>query len=316
MYINNLIDTHCDTAHELYKRGEALGKSTCHISIEKARKFKKYAQFFAIWSDKRRSDDEAFSDFIQIRDNFRREINEHSNDISFVTSFSEMERAFSQNKIAAFLAVEDARLLGGKLDRLNVLYNSGVKYLTLTWGGSTCIGGSHNVEGGLTEFGREVVCECFRIGIIPDISHANYTTSAEVIDIAYKFGKPVIASHSNSYSLYPHTRNLADEHAMAIVQLGGIIGVSLCPSHLTDTKKIACDVKNVVDHILNYVSIGAENNIGLGCDLDGTDLPYGFSSISDLTLIADELQKRNASDSLINKIFYENYYNFIKNNLK
>ena len=214
------------------------------------------------------------------------------------------------------LSVEDARLLDGKLDRLNIVHESGVKYLTLTWGGSTCIGGSHDVEGGLTPFGREVVEECFKIGIILDVSHANYKTTSEVIDIAYKLGKPIIASHSNSYSLYPHTRNLSDEHARAIVELGGIIGISLCPSHLTDTKKIACDAKNVVDHILNYVSIGAENNIGLGCDLDGTSLPYGFSNIGDLTLIADELKKRNAQDSLIEKIFYENYYNFIKNNLR
>ena len=312
----NLIDTHCDTAYELYCRGEAIGKNTCHISIDKARKFKKYAQFFAIWSDKRKSDDEAFSDFLKIRDNFKREIENHSNDISFVTSFLEMEDAFTQNKVAAFLAVEDARLLDGKLDRLNILHESGVKYLTLTWGGSTCIGGSHDVEGGLTPFGREVVEECFKIGIIPDVSHANYKTTSEVIDIAYKLGKPIIASHSNSYSLYPHTRNLSDEHARAIVELGGIIGISLCPSHLTDTKKIACDVKNVADHILNYVSIGAENNIGFGCDLDGTSLPYGFSGIGDLTLIADELKKRNVQDSLIEKIFYENYYNFIKNNLR
>ena len=311
-----LIDTHCDTAYELYKRGEGLDKNTCHISIEKSSKFKNYAQFFAIWSDKTKGDEEAFADFLTIRDNFKREIEKSNESISFVTSFDGLNKAWAENKVAAFLAVEDARILNGKLERLNILYESGVKYLTLMWGGSTCIGGSHNVEGGLTSFGRKVVEECFKIGIIPDVSHANYKTTSEVIDIAYKFGKPVMASHSNSYSLYPHTRNLSDEHAKAIVELGGIIGISLCPSHLTDTKRIACDVKNVADHILNYVSIGAENNIGLGCDLDGTSLPYGFSGIGDLTLIADELGKRNAPDSLIEKIFYENYYNFIKNNLR
>ena len=310
-----LIDTHCDTAYEIYKKGQPLDKNTCHISIEKAKKFKNYAQFFAIWADKRIGDDEAFSNFIEIRDNFKREIEAHSNDISFVTSFSEMDDAWKNNKIAAFLAVEDARILDGKLERLNILHESGVKYLTLMWGGNTCIGGSHNADGGLTDFGREVVEKCFEIGIIPDISHANYETASDVIDIAYKYKKPIIASHSNSYSLYPHTRNLHDEHTKAIVELGGIIGISLRPSHLTDTKNKICTASDVADHILNYISLGAENNIGLGCDLDGTDLPDGFFHIDDLTLIADELKKRDVKESLIEKVLYENYYNFIKNNL-
>ena len=311
---NYLIDTHCDTAYEIYKRNENLTQNTCHISLEKAKVFDKYAQFFAIWSDKKKSDEQAFEDFLKIRDDFKNQISNNSLGVRFVTSFDGMNSAWNENKAAAFLAVEDARILANNLDRLDILHQSGVKYLTLMWGGSTCIGGSHNVDGGLTPFGKAVVEKCFDIGIVPDISHANYDTASDVIELAYKHNKPIIASHSNSYSLYPHTRNLRDEHVHAIVELGGIIGVSLCPYHLTDTNKKVCDVSDVVDHIIKYISLGAENNIGLGCDLDGTELPSGFNSIADLKLISNELSQRGISDSVIDKILYENYYNFIKNN--
>ena len=312
----NLIDTHCDTAYEIFKRNESINRNTCHISIDKAKVFKNYAQFFAIWSDKNKSDEQAFEDFLKIRDYFKSDIEKNSEYISLVTNYDEMNTALSQNKIAAFMAVEDARILSGNIERLDILHKSGVKYLTLMWGGNTCIGASHNAEGGLTEFGRAVVEKCFDIGIVPDVSHSNEQTTSEIIEIAYKHNKPVIASHSNSYSLYPHSRNLRDEHVRAIIELGGIIGISLCPSHLTNTKKNACNVSDVADHILKYVSLGAENNIGLGCDLDGTDLPYGFYGVNDLTSISDELQSRGISDSVIQKILYENYYNFIKNNFK
>jgi membrane dipeptidase len=309
-----LIDTHCDTAFELWNKGEEIDKNSCHIDLDRASGYPSYAQFFAIWANRRRSDDETFDDFLNVSDNLSKQINLHSDKISAVTTFNEMKAAWMNNKCAAFLAVEDARILGGKIERLDILKARGVKYMTMMWGGKTCIGSSHDVEGGLTDFGREVVRKCFEYGIVPDVSHSNEQTTEEISQIAFEYQKPFIASHSNSYSLFPHTRNLRDKHLDDIIVRGGIVGISLCPYHIKDMSDGICTVSDIVAHIERYLELGAENVLGLGCDLDGTDLPQGFNGIQDLYKIADELARLGYSNELIEKIFYRNFYDFIKNN--
>lgn len=311
----SLIDTHCDTAFELYHRSQGIIKNDCHISLEGAERYEGYAQFFAVWANRKKSDDECFSDFLAISDNLKNEISTSSDKICFAEDFAEMREAWNQGKRAAFLAVEDARILGCKLWRLDVLRERGVKYLTLQWGGKTCIGSSHDSDGGLTDFGREVVHKCFEYGILPDISHSNEQVSDEVAKIALEYQKPFIASHSNSYSLFPHTRNLRKKHLDAIIASGGIVGISLCPYHLCDmTDGRECTALDVFAHIDNYMELGAEDVLGLGCDLDGTDLPIGFSGVGDLYKIADICLSHGYSEGLVEKIFYKNFYNFLERN--
>lgn len=311
----SLIDTHCDTSFELYHRKQPIYDNNCHISLKNAEYLENYTQFFAVWADKRKSDDECFSDFLAISDNLFAEIDASRDKIAFVKNFSEMENAWKSGRRAAFLAVEDARILGGRIERLYELERRGVKYLTLLWGGETCIGASHDVKGGFTDFGKETVRKCFEIGIIPDVSHSNGQVTDEVTQMALEAQKPFIASHSNSYSLFPHTRNLRKKHLDAIIKLGGIVGVSLCPPHLknlSDGK--GCNSEDVFAHIDSYMSQGARDILGLGCDLDGTDLPEGFSGIRDLYKIADICLSHGYSDEDVEKIFYKNYYEFIKRN--
>lgn len=311
----SLIDTHCDTALELYTRKRSICQNDCHIDLEKAEYLDDYAQFFAIWADKRKSDDECFTEFLAASDNLSHEINSNTHRISLVRTFNEMKDAWTNDKRAAFLAVEDARILGGRIERMDILRDRGVKYLTLMWGGKTCIGSSHDEVGGLTDFGREVLKKCFEYGILPDVSHSNEQVTDEVAEMAYAANKPFIASHSNLYSLYPHTRNLRKKHLDGIVKLGGIVGISLCPPHLCDVESgEKCTAETVFEHIDSYMSLGAENVLGLGCDLDGTNLPDGFNGIHDLYKIADVCLSHGYSEETVKKIFYKNYYEFIKRN--
>lgn len=312
----SLADTHCDTAYELFCRKESITQNSCHISLDRARCYEHYTQFFAIWANKRLNDDQAYDDYIRISDNFFDEVKKAENRISIVSGFDEMKQAHRDGKAAAFCAVEDARILGKKIERLEELKKRGVKYLTLMWGGTSCIGGSHNVKGGLTEFGKQVVHECFKNGITPDISHSNTETADDVANIAYMYHKPFIATHSNSYSIYPHSRNLHDEHLAAIIELGGTVGINLCPYHLCDISGgETCNVENVIPHIERYLSLGAEDNICLGCDLDGSSLPDGFSGVDDLVKIAECMSNHGYSDELINKLFCNNLYRFIEKNM-
>ncbi len=310
----SLIDTHCDTASELYHRKQSLYFNDCHINLEKTEKFKNHAQLYAVWADRRKNDDECYDEFLSISDYLFADIEKNRNKVAHVRSFAELKNAWTQSKRAAFLAVEDARILGGKLDRLDELKRRGVVSLTLLWGGVTCIGASHDAEGGLTDFGREVVKRCFALGIIPDLSHANIRVTDEVIDMAYAHGKTVMASHSNCRSVYDHTRNLTDEHIKAIVDLGGAIGLNLCKFHLCDAKNNACTVDTLLSHIEGFFALGAENTLGLGCDMDGAPLPDGISGVEDLPKLAEAMQKAGYSEENIGKLFFQNHYRFIKKN--
>ena len=98
----SVIDTHCDTAFELYHRSQGLLDGTCHVSLNGACEYENYAQFFAVWADRRKSDDECFDDFIKISDNLFSEIQNNSSHISFVTDFSGMTYTWSCGKRAAY----------------------------------------------------------------------------------------------------------------------------------------------------------------------------------------------------------------------
>jgi membrane dipeptidase len=312
----SLFDTHCDTAYELYHRGVHLDTNDgCHISLDKAACYERYAQYYAVWSNRRLDDEACWQDFLKITANFKAELAAIPQKAAQVTSADELEAAVKAGKHAAILAVEDARLTAGKLERLDEMKSLGVKYLTLLWGGDTCVGGSHNTENGLTEYGKALARRSFELGIIPDVSHASEQSVDDLIPIAYEFGKPFIATHSNAHSLYGHTRNLRDRHFKVIKELHGIVGVSLCPSHLTDTSLRPATAEDVFAHVDYYLSLGGEDMVGFGADWDGTDLPQGFAGVHDLTHVAEIMAKHNYSEDLIHKIYWRNFYDFALRNL-
>ncbi len=312
----SLFDTHCDTAYELYHRGVHLDENNCHVSICHATPYERYAQYYAIWSNRRLNDEACWQDFLKISDNFAAELARIPDKAVTVTSAAQLKAAVAADKHAAILAVEDARLLAGRIDRMDELKSRGVGYLTLLWGGDTCIGGSHDTQNGLTDFGKAVVRGCFERGIVPDVSHASEQAVDDLLPIAYEYRKPFIATHSNAYSLWGHSRNLRDRHFAAIKELGGVVGVSLCPSHLKDQAKDGpATAETVFEHVDYYLSIGGKDVVGFGADWDGTDLPVGFSNVSHLTAVAEIMAAHNYSDVLIDKIFWRNMYDFAMRNL-
>ncbi len=300
----------------MYKKSQPLDDNDFHISLKKAEKYEKYAQLMAICASPKLDNEENYTFYHKATDNFMREIDRLEDKVMLCADIDDLDSAMSCNKRGIFLAVEDARILHNDIRRLHVLHSRKTRFLTLLWGGETCIGGSHDTSSALTEFGKKVVSECFNIGIIPDISHASEKSADEVVQLAYENKKPFIASHSNSYKVYSHSRNLRDRHLKAICELSGLVGISMCRIHLCDKSKETPTVDTVIRHIDYYLSQGAEDVLSFGCDLDGTDLPDGIKNISDLDKIANSLAKNGCKDELINKIYYDNAYNFIKRNLK
>ena len=305
-----LFDTHCDTAYELYHRGCGLTKNDCHIDLEKASVYPKYAQYYAIWSNRRLDDETCWEHFLKIAQDFDKKIADTNGKVIRVTDAEGLRRAWDNRQHAAILAVEDARLTAGRLERVDILAEMGVKYMTLLWGGETCIGASHDTHGHLTDFGRDVARRCFEVGILPDVSHASEEVVDDLIPIAYEYQKPFIASHSNAHAVYGHTRNLRDRHFEHIKKLGGIVGISLCRSHLTDTSLRPADETDLLRHLEHYLSLGGENTVGFGADWDGTDLPEGFDHVGHMAGFAELLGRHNYSDELIDKIFWKNFFDF------
>lgn len=306
-----LADMHCDTAHALFHRKESFLSNSCHISLDKASVYDKYLQVCAIWSDSSLSDDEALKDFYRIYHNFTSELS--LNSLTLSHSAKDIEKALQLSQGRAFvLALEDARIIKSNavLEDLNRL---GMKIMTMLWQGDTCIGGSFDTHNPLTEHGKGILARALELGIIPDISHASHESARDILDMAQKCGRPVIASHSNSYSVFDHPRNLSDELLDGVIASGGIVGISLAPQHLCEGE---CTVDSVLRHIEHYLNRSAQNALCLGCDFDGiSKTPQGLEDASRLPCLFDEVEKNFGGD-IANKLFFENAYEFLTNNIR
>ncbi len=295
----NLVDLHCDTPYRIYDQKLPFDDDRLQVSSRRLFAFDNVTQVFAFWCDKRLSDQDAYAAFWDMR-----------------RAFSEaLEEAHLPPQFTYHIAVEDARLLCGNIERLDILHGAGVRILTLMWHGSTLVGGACDTDDPLMPFGHQVVRRCFEIGVIPDVSHASRRCIEEIADIAAKYNKPFIASHSNAYAVTPHNRNLTDWHFNLVKDSGGIVGISMAPRHLSNGER--CSIADVIAHIEHFCSLGGEDCICLGCDFDGIDsTPAGLEYVDRLPRLASEMSRLGYRDELINKIFYDNAQQFLFKNLK
>lgn len=299
-------DLHCDTPFELYRRKSRLKDGDTHITSEKLSGFRKYAQIMDIWSQNGLAGDICYGNFFKIYDNFMSELKENP-EFSFCRSSRDLAEAEKAGGRAVFLGVEGANLLSGDISRLDVLYSRGVRFLTLTWAGESCIGGAHGTETGLSEFGREVVLRCEKLGITVDVSHGSDLLTDEATEICASNKIPAIASHCNSRACRNHSRNLTDNRAKRIAAAGGIIGISLARNHLATEDAKTSDVMR---HIAHYLSLGLEKNLCFGCDMDGTDLPDGMRDVSSMGKLYDEMISSGFGRQTADDVFYGNAHRF------
>lgn len=293
-----LIDLHCDTPYQIYKRRVPFDDDSLQVSARKLFAFEQVRQVCAIWSDKALDDQEAYATFWDVRRAF----------------LDAMDRSHLPEDFTYYLAVEDARLLCGDINRLELLHGAGVRFLTLMWHGSTLIGGACDTDDPLMPFGHQVVRRCFELGIMPDVSHASRRVIEEVAEIAGEAGRPFVATHSNSYAVVPHRRNLTDFHFNLIRNSGGVVGISMAPRHLS--AQAHCGISDVVAHIEHFFALGGEKCVCLGCDYDGIDAsPTGLESVDKLPRLASELARLGYNDEQINDIFFENARRFLDANV-
>ena len=295
-----LFDLHCDTLLELYNTKQNINDNSLHISLNKAPAFSPYMQISAIWSEYSLSNELAFDKYIKVKSYIEKQ------NINFATKFSDLkENSF-------ILAVEDARLLNGQISRLDILYQDGVRFLTLNWKDESIIGGAWNTNKGLTPFGKDTVKKCLDLGITVDISHSSERTSYEAIELSLAKNKPLIASHSNSYTVCKHKRNLTDELFNEFVKMRSLVGISLSCEHLTISGMAS--ISTILKHIYHYLSLSGESVVALGCDFDGvSSLPYEILSIKDIRALYFEIEKEFGT-IIAKKIFFDNAYSFMQRN--
>lgn len=312
----NFFDFHCDTIAECFNENKALLNNDMHIDLLRAKhSFKDYCQTFAIWiSDKKRGTD-AFDYFVSVYNCFLNEINVNSDIMSFLKKGSELKDILKSNRIAALLSVEGGAVLGGDIDKLKVLYDKGVRIMTLTWNGQNELGGGCMCEnpGGLTDFGKNVVYEMQKIGMLVDVSHLSEEGFYDVAEITEK---PFIATHSNCKIVenqWAEKRNLSDEQIKIMINRKCAVGINLCADFLgngNDNGKEA-----VLRHINHFLDLGAEDILCFGADFDGCTVNHELSGIDKIYIIYDFLLKNGFSESLINKIFFDNANRFIVANI-
>ena len=302
-----VFDLHCDTAlallgEDLTEFG-SLRKNQYHIDLERAKVLPGYVQCFACFTtpfmtEWHKKDPTVI--FEKEIETVMREMYYNSDLISQIHSLADIEKNRKAGKMSAILTIEGPAGFGFDPALLENLHQIGFRITTLGWNEQNVLCGSHKTGGGLTDLGREYVKEAQRLGMIIDVSHISDEAFWDIMDIT---DKPVIASHSNSRSVCPVSRNLTDDMFRAICQTGGVAGFNMCAPFVGDDP----DLDTCADHFIHFLELDGEKHISLGGDLDGCDvLPRGFDGVQDYPKLADKLLERGLGDDLVYDIFWNN----------
>lgn len=299
-------DAHIDTLLHLVHSGKSLKEADGHVNLDKLRQGGVSAQVFAVFVEPDFYQGMALHRAMQMIDNFWEMIAEYPDYLAFAGSGREIQKIYRDGKIACLLAVEGGEVLQGSLANLRNLYRLGVRILTLTWNYRNALANGQtegDQSGGLSPFGREVVAEMNRLGMLVDISHLNEPGFWDVLEIS---SDPIIASHSCARALRDHGRNLTDRQIRALADKGGVIGVNFYPGFLTDSGQASLD--DVLNHIEHLMNVGGTDCVGLGSDYDGINaVPEGLQDCGMMQAIAAGLARRGHSQAVIEKIMGGNF---------
>ena len=335
----HVIDLHCDTPMLLTGGSYDLGvrNDRGEVDIPRMREGGITAVFFSVYTSASRNTElESVQQALEIIDAVRREVSRFPNELVLATSSDELEAAKQSGRIAILLGVEGGHMINSSLAVLRMLYELGARYLTLTHSRDTPWAGSSGSEAnlGLSDFGRSVIGEMNRLGMVVDISHVSDQTFWDTLGTS---AAPIIASHSSTRALAGHKRNMTDEMIRAMADKGGVIHINYYNAFLDDDyarrssawnganpsgdwrdgaartqAKLAAigrpPLDTLLDHFDHAIQIAGIESVGLGSDFDGVDgeLPEGMEDISQVPNIADGLAKRNYSEDQIDRILGAN----------
>jgi membrane dipeptidase len=353
------VDTHADTPSRLLRGDWNIGerhdpeerRSGC-IDLPRMKEGGLDAEFFAVFVGQGERSPEGYARAKERADQLLDAIHQMEEDhpalVEIATTPDDAYRLEKEGKIAAFIGMENGYPIGLDLSLIEHFYNRGIRYITLSHGSDNDICDSSTErenpeDNGLTEFGKEVVAECNRLGIMVDVSHVSDKSFFDVLKITKA---PVIASHSSVRAICNHPRNLTDEMLEALAENGGVIQICLVSSYVKEEKpnperdkamaelqkkygawrdikdqetreKVReeytaiyeqypperANVKDLVDHIDHVVKLIGIDHVGIGSDFDGGGGVEGCDDASDMPHITEELIRRGYSEEDISKIW-------------
>lgn len=347
-----VIDTHNDITSFMTDNSYDIGTSSVgkyQTDLARMKQGGLTAEFFSVYVDKQYVvDGGSARRAMDMIDQVYRAAEKYPNDIMMSYSVADIRRAKKEGKLAALMGIEGGHAIEDSLAALRDFYRLGIRYMTLThnnsndWADAAMDAPKHN---GLTPFGKSVVREMNRLGMLVDVSHVSDKTMSDVLDVSTA---PVIASHSSARAISNQPRNIPDDLLRRIAKNGGVVQVNFYPTFLdqkfADAEKARSEklkpqldelekrYKNdpakleleenklydsipiprpsfttIVDHIDHIVKIAGIDHVGIGSDFDGVPvLPEGMDDIAQLPKITYELLRRGYSETDIKKILGEN----------
>ena len=291
------------------------------------------AQFWSVFVPATLSGDAAVTATLEQIDGGHAMIKRYADQLALATTVEDVEQAWQQGKVASLMGAEGGHQINESLGTLRMLYRLGVRYLTLTHNDNVPWADSATDEpalGGLSDFGREVVAEMNRIGMLVDLSHVSADVMRQAIDVS---SVPVIFSHSSARALCNHPRNVPDDVLARLAGNGGVCMVTFVPKFVNqevcdwtaeamaaaaaegiDTNDMDAEdaflesyrrahpapvatLDDVVDHVEHVREVAGVEHIGLGGDYDGVDrLPTGLEDVSSYPRLLAALADRGWSD--------------------
>ena len=271
------------------------------------------AQFWSVYVDMESVEVGAARVQLEQIDIARQFIREYPEVFEEALTASDVERIFRSGRIGSVLGMEGGHVIENSLGALRAYFDLGVRYMTLTHGGNTDWADSATDDtehGGLTEFGREVVREMNRLGMLVDLSHVSTETMNDVLDVAEA---PVIFSHSGAQGLTDHRRNVPDQVLQRLPENGGVVMVVFYPYHVSEALRTYdgpgdppwATLSDVADHIEYVRDVAGIDHVGLGADYDGMEPdppPIGLEDVSKYPALLTELSRRGWSEDALAKL--------------
>ncbi len=339
-----VLDTHIDVTPKLQTDWKFTEEHTTgHIDLPRMRKGGLNALFFSIYMSGTVTGPKAVNDAIERMAAVHKLAQDLPQQVSLCITAEQVRRAHKEGKVAALMGVEGGHMINNSLAVLRMYAKLGVRYLTLThsvntdWADSSGAEAKHN---GLTEFGKQVVSELNRLGVLVDISHVADKT---FWDALAQSKAPMIASHSSCRAISGHARNMTDEMIKALAAKGGVIQINYLDSFIdpnlfeynrraqplmrelmvkypgrenaaTRRAEVAkvygpappVSWERIVEHIDHAVKLVGVDHVGLGSDFDGGSMPAGMEDVTKLPKITDALLRKGYREADIRKILGEN----------
>ena len=299
-----LVDAHCDTLHGMLVKDKSFKENDLQIDLDKLKQSSNegFLQFFAVFESPSLTIQRQISDVKQMINSFKTIIKEYG--INRILSKNDLRTS----GLNALLSLEGLYFIDGNTDLLDGLYDDGVRCLSVTWNPdnefSGGVAGKSNL--GLSKKGYKIINKSFEKGILVDVSHITDKGFHDIAEIAEKYGKPFVATHSNVRKICSHKRNLSDQMLKVLAKADGVSGINMYTCFLSDNCQAGID--DVLKHIEYICGLTGPEHVGFGCDFDGIDRDKSaLEGPMALQSVLENLLQLNYKEADVKKIASENF---------